>query len=201
MVNKRSLIYLLIILINLQSWTKADDISDFQIEGMSIGDSALDYFTKKEIRTEKKYRIKYPGSNKFYAITFGEYPKFKVYDSIQINVKKKDKKYTIYSISGINYYSNNIDRCLQQMELISDDIIKIFPDSSTTKRTKKHEYDKSGKSLIHQYIFDMDSGNEVRAECYDWSNKMLDKHNLDDQLVVSIFSEEFSYFMANEAYK
>ena len=41
----------------------------------------------------------------------------------------------------------------------------------------------------------------IQVECYDWSNKMLDKHNLDDQLVVSIFSEEFSYFMANEAYK
>ena len=41
MVNKRSLIYLLIILINLQSWTKADDISDFQIEGISVGDSVL----------------------------------------------------------------------------------------------------------------------------------------------------------------
>ena len=80
------LIYILFIFINLKSFTKADDISDFQIEGMSIGDSALDYFTKKEIRTEKKYRIKYPGSKKFYAITFGEFPKFKVYDSIQINV-------------------------------------------------------------------------------------------------------------------
>ena len=45
------------------------DIRDFQIEGMSVGDSALKYFTKKEIRTEK-YRIKYPGSKKFYAITF-----------------------------------------------------------------------------------------------------------------------------------
>ena len=27
----------------------ADDIRDFQIEGMSIGDSALDYFTKDEM--------------------------------------------------------------------------------------------------------------------------------------------------------
>ena len=50
----------LILFFSLQNLTKADDISDFQIEGMSIGDSALDYFTKKEIRTEKKYRIKYP---------------------------------------------------------------------------------------------------------------------------------------------
>ncbi len=196
----RLLFSFIILILSFQSWTKADDISDFEIEGISIGDSALEYFTKKEIRKEKKYRIKYPGSNKFYAITFAEYPKFNIYDSIQINVKRRDKKYIIFSISGINYYTENIDKCLQQMKSISDEIVKIFPDSSITKRTKKHEYDKSGKSLIHQYIFDMDSGDEVRAECYDWSKKMFNKHNLDDQLVVSIFSEEFSYFMANEAY-
>ena len=46
----------------------------------------------------------------------------------------------------------------------------------------------------------MDSGDEVRIECYDWSKKMFDKHDLDDQLVVSIFSEEFSLFITNEAY-
>ena len=28
----------------------ADDISDFEIEGMSIGDSALEYFTEKHIK-------------------------------------------------------------------------------------------------------------------------------------------------------
>ena len=27
----------------------ADDISDFEIEGMSIGDSALDYFSKEQL--------------------------------------------------------------------------------------------------------------------------------------------------------
>ena len=124
----------------------------------------------------------------------------KVYDGVQINVKNKDNKYIIYAISGINYYVNNIDRCKKQMELISAEIIKIFPDSTITKRTKKHEYDKSGKSLIHQNIFDMDSGDEVRVECYDWSKKMFNKNDLEDQLVVTILSEEFSYFMANEAY-
>ena len=66
---------------------------------------------------------------------------------------------------------------------------------------KKHENDKSGKSLIHQNIFDMNSGDEVRVECYDWSKKMFNKNNLEDQLVVTILSEEFSYFMAIEAYK
>ena len=37
---------LLIIIFSVQPWTKADDIRDFEIEGMSIGDSLLDYFTE-----------------------------------------------------------------------------------------------------------------------------------------------------------
>ena len=199
---KRLLAYLFIVLgLGLTFNVSAYDIKDFQIERMSIGDSAIEYFTKKEIRTEKKYRIKYPGSKKFYAITFEDHPKLKVYDSVQINVKNKDKRYIVYSISGINYYENDVEKCIRQVEIISTELIKIFLESSITKQTKPHEYDKSGKSLIHQSIFDMDSGDEIRVECYDWSKKMLKKHKLWDQLIVSILSEEFSYFMANEAYK
>ena len=45
----RVFIVALFIIFSLQSWTKADDIRDFQIEGMSIGDSLLDYFSESEI--------------------------------------------------------------------------------------------------------------------------------------------------------
>ena len=41
--------FILIIIFSLQSWTNADDISDFEIEGFSIGDSLLDHFTKDNI--------------------------------------------------------------------------------------------------------------------------------------------------------
>ena len=197
----KRLLLILILTLSFQTLTKADDIRGFEIEGMSIGDSLLDYFTKKEIRIKRKYRIKYPNSKKFTAITFEEDPKLKVYDSIQANVKTNDKKYIIYSISGISYFDNNISKCKEQMKLISKELIKIFPNASNINQTKKHDYDKSGKSLIHQSIFDMDSGAEARVECYDWSKKMFKKHNLEDQLIVSILSDDFSYFMANEAYK
>ena len=196
----KKILAILVLSLYFTAPSKADDISDFQIEGMSIGDSLLDFFTKKEIRKERKYRIKYPNSNKFTAITFVEYPNLKFYNSIQVNVKNKDKKYIIYSISGIIYFPNNINKCKERMELIANELINIFPDASITKRKKKHEYDKSGKSLIYQTLFDMDSGAEARVECYDWSKKMLKKHDLDDQLVVSLLNDDFSYFMLNEAY-
>ena len=41
----------LILIFSLQSWTKADDIRDFEIEGMSIGVSLLDYVNKRTINT------------------------------------------------------------------------------------------------------------------------------------------------------
>ena len=45
----RVFITVLVLIFCFQSLTKADDISDFEIEGMSIGDSLLDYFTEREI--------------------------------------------------------------------------------------------------------------------------------------------------------
>ena len=49
----RVFITVLILIFNLQSWSKADDIRDFEIEGMSIGDSLLDYKKKKDIESKK----------------------------------------------------------------------------------------------------------------------------------------------------
>ena len=52
----KRLLLILILTLSFQSWTKADDIRDFEIEGISVGDSLLDYFTKEEIKKKKFYR-------------------------------------------------------------------------------------------------------------------------------------------------
>ena len=39
----------IIIIFSLQLWAKADDIRDFEIEGMSIGDSLLNFMSNDEI--------------------------------------------------------------------------------------------------------------------------------------------------------
>ena len=58
----RVFIAVLVLIFSFQSWTKADDIRDFEIEGMSIGDSLLDYVSKDEIEKNKSYKY----SNKKY---------------------------------------------------------------------------------------------------------------------------------------
>ena len=62
---------------------KADDISDFQLEGMSIGDSVLDYLSKKEIIKNKKNYTK----DKTFSTIEMFAPESKTYDAIQLNYK------------------------------------------------------------------------------------------------------------------
>ena len=45
----RIFLAVLIFILSLQSLTKADDISEFEIEGMNVGESALEYFDEKYI--------------------------------------------------------------------------------------------------------------------------------------------------------
>ena len=51
-----------ILMLSFQTLTKADDISDFEIEGISIGDSLFDYYSKKELNNSieiYKYKRNY----------------------------------------------------------------------------------------------------------------------------------------------
>ena len=50
--NRMPIILFLVLVFNLQSWAKADDIKDFEIEGISIGDSLLEYFNRNEFLFE-----------------------------------------------------------------------------------------------------------------------------------------------------
>jgi len=47
------LLLILILTLNFQSFTKADDIRDFQIEGVGIYESLLNYMTEEEIKNEE----------------------------------------------------------------------------------------------------------------------------------------------------
>jgi len=51
----KRLLLILILTFSFQSLSKADDIRDFQIEGMSLGDSLLDFFSLEEIKSFKAY--------------------------------------------------------------------------------------------------------------------------------------------------
>ena len=85
----------------------ADDISEYQIEGISIGDSLLDHLSKEEIITEIE-RTK-PDYN-YLREEFGEVyirDELKTYDYVSFFVKLADSKYIIYGVFGTISYNKN----------------------------------------------------------------------------------------------
>jgi len=61
----KKLLGILVLDLFLITPSQADDVRDFQIEGMSIGDSLLDYFSEKEINDSRR---NYFSNKKYYAV-------------------------------------------------------------------------------------------------------------------------------------
>ena len=96
-------IVLFFLIFSFQSGIKADDIRDFQIEGISIGDSILKYFTLDEI---KRNTWDYYTDKKYTPLQF-ENPSFaKTYDAIDIAYKTNDKQYKIVKLTGVILYED-----------------------------------------------------------------------------------------------
>ena len=81
----RIFLLIIILIFGVQYSTNADDISDFQIEGMSIGDSLLSYVNKSTINNSRKYEY---NDDKFYTIDL-ILDNFENYFGVQIHLKKK----------------------------------------------------------------------------------------------------------------
>ena len=65
--------------------SQADDIKDFQIEGISIGDSLLDYLSKREILSGKQNYYK---SDEFIPVYIDNYKNLSTYEGLQFHYKK-----------------------------------------------------------------------------------------------------------------
>jgi len=183
---------ILILIFSFQSWTKADDARNFQIEGISIGDSALDYFTEDEITKNIKWHYNNnKKNNEFVIVEFYNYKTAKQYDGIQIAVKPKDKEYKIYVIAGaIQYDNTKIEDCYSQMQEIDSKLLDVFPSSDREEKITKLKADKTGKSNVNSvYYFFADGGN-ASVQCYYYS-KNFPGSNSKNNLRVGIRSKEY----------
>ena len=106
-------ILIFLLFFNFQSFTKADDIREFQIEGMSIGESALKYFDEQYIKNgiNHKNTFKYK-DNKF--VTIPTLNNYKNYDDVGLVIMPNDKNFTIYALEGTLNYGNKINNCYKK---------------------------------------------------------------------------------------
>ena len=184
---KRLFLYLLLILFILQTLSRADDIRDFQIEGMSINDSALDFFSEKEI---KKNINDFTSDDKFTMTCL--VGNFKNYDEVCLMFRSSDKKYIIHGISGqIEFRNSDI-----KQKKIDDQILIDF------KKLKRQEW---GKIKLDPKVLEIDPSATYNPITYDFKN---DKERLQiacydfaltDLLKIALYSEDYGRHITYDA--
>ena len=189
--NMKRLLLILILTLSFQSSAKTNDISDFQIEGMSIGDSALNFFSESEIIKNIRQDA-YEGSDgQFYDIYLKK-DLSEIYDKVSLVFKKNDKKYIIYSLGGLIFYDEDTENCIVQYNKIAKEVETLFPNhKKNVGKNKTHAQDKSGKSFYNHTTFIHKSGSGAEVGCYSWSEEM----NSQDYVLVAIDSAEFGKWL------
>ena len=189
--------YLFLILFSFSAPSFADDISEYQIEGISIGDSLLDHLSKEEIITEIEFNK--PTYN-YLNNDFGEvylFGNFDIYDHLSFMVKPKDKHYTIYMIKGSILYDDKLEQCFAKQKEIEKEFSLIYKNATKRKGTLVFDWDPTGESVIHNTYFDFDSGDYIRVSCAKYKKSLKIENNWADNLQVAIGTKEIMYWFAN----
>ena len=157
----------------LSTSAHTDDIKDFQIENISIGDSALDYFTESQLENGELDWFNYSYKEYSTSLVSGK----GIYDWFKISYNSHDDDFIIEGLVGIvvkKKYDDN--KCNKELDTAALDISKLF---KNTKQSKKQLYkvvynprkifqepNPSGKSTATSISFDFKDEGKIILSCY-----------------------------------
>ena len=197
---RRLLAYLFLVLVlifSFQSLSKADDIKDFQIEGMSVGDSLLDYMSAKDIKNNDLNL--YHSKSKFIGINFSGNKN--TYEYVYVYVKRNDKNYKIYLIRAANIVKNK-NSCFKIKKKIVDEMKSLFQTATFQEGKQKHYYYKKSTQYISQFYYGSDGrySDGARAECLIINKDTAQKYNIGSSIEVILqYGGEFGRWLESDA--
>ena len=179
----------------------ADDISDFQIEGISIGDSLLDYMTEdeilKEIKRTKDWYLHLKDPSKYSHIsfnkglnTYGWMSFFVKNNSSNEYITDKNEKYTILFIRGMMYFIQDFEGCIQKRDEIVEVLSEMFPNARKIENVWTDDLEPSGNSIFDDVTFIFDSEDRIVARCNNWDENYRSKENFSEGLHIAIETKE-----------
>jgi len=189
----KRLLLILIITLSFHTLIKADDITDFEIEGISIGDSLLDIATVNQINNAKsKKQLK---NSNFYRFDLESLKDLEIYDWARITTKKDDSNYTVINIGAAIDYTE-LDECKKIKNDVQNGVEQIFTAVDKEETTFASAQDKTGKSIIYgvQYYTKPFPFNEaIVVNCY----HMTEESNVKRSVIISVNSEEFAEYLVS----
>ncbi len=188
---------MLFILFSFHSFSKADDIGDFEIEGMYVGETLLKYYDKEKIKSFYQNSSYY--RDKAFAVIFVDRDS-NMYDRIQVTLKPGDNKHIIFSLEGIIDFNKEINKCRKKRKKIIYDIENMFSDYERVDDDGYYEPDQTKNSFSNTTWFFLKSGGFISVECTEMGNEVRKERGWTDQLSIAITSEKLESFLRGNPY-
>ena len=182
--------YLFLIFLSFSIPSYGDDIKEFEIEGISIGESLLEYLSKEQIISE--IEVNKPTYN-YLNEDFGEVYLFESSDkyyALSFMVKPKDEYFNIYSVRGLIDYDNKIEQCFIKKKEIVKEFSLIFSNATQREETLEFNWDPTGESITYNTYFDFENGDYARVSCSKYKKSLKIENNWADGLSVQMGKEE-----------
>ena len=189
----KKIFFLIISVLSFQTLSLADNIRYFQIEGMKIGDSALDYFSESQLEDNEQGWHNY--SYKEYSTSF--VPGKGIYNWFLVSYKNDDNNFIIEALAG-GLEKKNYDNkeCNNKLDITALDISKSF--KNTVQEEKKfyeltadaaRTYPFTGKSTVTSLSFNFLDGAKIILACYN-----IDKESKKNKsFLKSVLKQEDSF--------
>ena len=184
------LLLILILTLSFQSWTKADDISDFEMEGISIGDTILRYMNASEIESRKVDYYKDLTFSSINIYSDDEIVNFETYNQIVLGFKTDDKNYSIVAISGI--IDIDFDNCMNKIESVTKDVSNILPNTNPISDNYKGTL---GNHIYNK--FELSNGDNIKVSCVNY----YDDNDYPDHLRIAVNKGDYQEWLNTKAYK
>ena len=195
----RIFLSLLVLIFNLQSWAMADDkIEDFEIQGISVGDSLLDHFTLNNIDKALQNASYY--KNKRFVEIFLETENidFENLEKLQVAIEPNDKNYIIEKILLSRNFNNEIEKCKIFKKRFIKDNSDFLINAERFDQDTVASVDKTGNSYRYISSFILPTGGFFNFVCTDYGKEMYERHGWYDSFTVSIGSQKMLKFLQGD---
>ena len=166
----KKIFFLIISVLSFQTLSLADNIRYFPIEGMKIGDSALNYFSESQLEDNEQGWHNY--SYKEYSTSF--VPGKGIYNWFLVSYKNDDNNFTIEALAA-GFEKSNYDNkeCNNKLDTVALNISELF---KNTAQEEKKSYELAadsarafpfiGKSSATSLSFNFLDGAKIILACY-----------------------------------
>ena len=166
----KRIFFLIIWILIFQTQSLGDNIKYFKIEGMSIGDSALDYFSESQLEDNEQgwHNYSYNEYSTSYILEKG------IYNWFLVSYKNEDDNFIIEGLVGGLEKSNYDNKeCNNEIDTVALDISKSFKNTAQEEKISyeltadaARTYPFTGKSSVTSLSFNFLDGSKIILECY-----------------------------------